>query len=159
MRDPLRLPHPKDAGQPTAPGLQEVVLEAIQGLLREELLLRLYGNDVTPAEGVTLASFVEISGRGYSPKVLSPALWSLNRTPEGWRLFKYGKQLFFEFDGTGVLAIYGYYVTRRKDGALMWADRLHPPGMKPLDYDIVRNPGDAIGFGLVVPVWVGGLGA
>jgi len=86
----------KGAGQPPASGLQEVVLEAIRSLLHDELVLRLYGNDVTPAEGATLTSFVEISGGGYNPKVLSPALWSLSRTPEGWRLFRYGKQLDFE---------------------------------------------------------------
>ena len=138
--------------------LQRAVLRTIQDLVADELVLHLYRNDATPTDATTLTSFVEISGWGYSPKRLLPSLWSVSRTREGWRLFSYGKEITFEFTGAGALTVYGYFVTRRKDGALVWADRLHPPGTEPLDYIVVHNPGDAIGLKLIVPIWVGALG-
>jgi hypothetical protein len=160
MRELLRLPHPKSAGQPIHPGgqLQQVVFEAIQNLLRDELVTRLYGTNPTPAEGATLASFVEISGRGYAAKPLFPEFWSLIQTSKGFHVFEYGKPLVFEFTGAGGLKVYGYYVTRRKDGALVWRDRLHPVGTLPIDYFVAQNDGDMLTLKLVTPVWIGGLG-
>lgn len=159
MAGSLKLPHPKDAGQPSTPGcrLQEAVIEAIKNVIRDELLVHLFSNDVRPGKAVTLASFREVTGRGYAPKLLAPSLWSLARNPKGFRVFSYGKHVVFEFSGTGALVIYGFFVTRARDGALMWADRLHPPGAEPIDYDVYHNPGDALILQPAAPIWMGGL--
>lgn len=97
-------------------------LEIITYVLTPALTLRMYGNNVTPADGDTAAGYTEIAGGGYANKPLTFANWTIVAgTPT---TASYAVQI---WTFTGVInapsTIYGYYVTRNSDGKLMWAER------------------------------------
>lgn len=86
------------------------------------LTLRLYCNDITPADTHTAATFTEALGGGYSAKTLTAGSWTVS-TVGGIYQAAYSAQT---FTFTGALTtngtIYGYYVTDA-DGVLQWAEK------------------------------------
>lgn len=87
----------------------------------EDLYLRLYSNNVVPAETDTAATFTQVVGGGYAAKLLAIAGWT---TSVGSPSFASFAQQLFAFTGptTGVATIYGYYVVNAA-GLLYWAER------------------------------------
>lgn len=85
------------------------------------LTLKLYSNNVIPAETNTAASFTPVTGGGYAAKTLIAASWSITSGAPSFGL--YAAQ---DFTFTGVTdapgTIYGYYVVD-PDNVLRWAER------------------------------------
>lgn len=100
----------------------------------QDLVLRLFTNNVTPAETDTAATYTEASGNGYASLTLAGASWSIT---EGAPSFASYAQQTFAF--TGALGnVYGYYLTRATSGRVAWAERFTDA-----PYNI-QNNGDSI---------------
>jgi hypothetical protein len=100
----------------------------------QDLRLKLYSSDTTPAESDTQATYTETTGGGYSDVALTAASWTI--TPGNPTLSAY-PEITFSF--TGVAGnVYGYYVVQEISGALLWAERFTSA---PLN---IQNNGDEI---------------
>lgn len=90
-------------------------------LLEEDLTLRLYSNDKTPAATDTAASYTEVAGGGYSPVTLSSDDWTITEASPS-----VATQPFRNFGFTGPTTapgtVYGYYLTNLS-GVIRWAER------------------------------------
>lgn len=98
----------------------------------QNLVLRLFTNNVTPGETDTAATYTEASGFGYAALTLAGASWTV---PDG------GPASFAQqtFTFTGALGnVYGYYLTRATGGELILAERFTDG-----PYNVVNN-GDQI---------------
>lgn len=101
----------------------------------ENLVLRLFTNNITPAEGDVAGSYTEASGNGYGALTLTGANWTV--ATNAGTTEAAGAQQTFTF--TGALGnVYGYYLTQATSGVLMWAERFADG-----PYNIVNN-GDQI---------------
>lgn len=89
------------------------------------LTLRLFVNNVTPADTDTAATYTEATGGGYVTKTLTNGSWTV--TPANDHSDAVYAQQTFTFTFTGALTtnpnVYGYYVTDA-DGVLQWAEKL-----------------------------------
>ena len=89
------------------------------------LILNLYTNNKTPAEGDTMAgatpSYTAATASGYSAATLSTASWSIG-TVSGTSSALYNNGITFTF-GTAASTqnVYGYYVTDNSSN-LLWAE-------------------------------------
>lgn len=91
----------------------------------QDQLLKLFVNNVTPAEGDTAASYTEMSTQGYASKALTGTSWVV--TPGAPTSAAYAQQT-WTFDGTGgSTVVYGYYVVQASSGVLMFAERFGTP--------------------------------
>lgn len=99
-----------------------IELAIMQNLLNTPLTLRLYGNNKTPSGLDSVAAYTEIAGGGYANRPLIYSGWTF-QTSTAPSSAVYATQTWIF---TGVInapgTIYGYYVTRNSDGALMWAE-------------------------------------
>ena len=85
----------------------------------QDLVLRLYTSNTTPAEGDTDSTYTEASGSGYSAANLTAASWTVTGGSPTTAAYP---EITFTF--TGALGnVYGYYVTQTSSGILMWAER------------------------------------
>lgn len=87
-----------------------------------DLVIRLFMNNITPAETDVLATYTEAVFVGYTPLVMAGVDWTI--TP-GAPTEAVGTQQVFTAGGPGLpVLIYGYYMTRTgPTGLLMWAER------------------------------------
>lgn len=85
----------------------------------QDLILRLYSSDTTPAETDTDATYTETSGGGYAEVALTAASWSV--TPGNPTTASY-PEVTFTFTGAAG-NVYGYYIVQSVSGSLMWAER------------------------------------
>lgn len=101
----------------------------------ENLILKLYSNNITPSESDTDSTFTEVTGYGYSAVTLIGATW--NTPTEGDPSFTtYPKQT---FTFTGAFGnVYGYYMVQATSGDLVYAERFIGA---PFD---IQNNGDKI---------------
>lgn len=98
-------------------------------------VLKLFVNNVTPAEGDTAASYTEMSTQGYASKALTGTSWTV--TPGAPSSASYAQQT-WTFDGTGgATVVYGYFVVQAVSGVLMFAERFASP-------PTIANNGDQI---------------
>ncbi len=92
-------------------------------LLTPALTIRLYGNNKTPAAGDSTGAYTEIVGGGYAAKPLTFANWGITANAPSVALYNTTQNWTF----TGVInapgSIYGYYITRNSDNALILAER------------------------------------
>ena len=125
------------------PTLSEVTM--LEMILSQQMTLRLYTNDVTPADEHTAASFTEMTGLNYAAKTLLPDHWDFVSGEEAQAVYQALQQYIFT---QGIpIKVYGYVVTRNLDDKLMWAERFIPAGTTPIDYFVVGNAnGDKIEF-------------
>jgi hypothetical protein len=86
----------------------------------QNLVLRLYTNNITPAETDTASTYTEASGSGYAAITLTGSSW--NAPSEGApSSIGYAQQT---FTFTGALGnVYGYYMTRATSGRIALAER------------------------------------
>lgn len=77
--------------------------------------LRLYSNDVTPSNGNTFASFVEVVGGGYARFTLTAANWSA--TPGSPSVIQHPSHT-FTFTGS-IGFTYGYYIVDSTDQVVL----------------------------------------
>lgn len=86
----------------------------------QNLVLRLYTNNVTPAETDTAASYTEASGSGYGAITLTGASWG-SPSEGAPSSIAYAQQT---FTFTGALGnVYGYFMTRASSGRIALAER------------------------------------
>ena len=101
----------------------------------QDQTLKLFVNNVTPAEGDTAGSYTEMSTQGYASKALTGTSWVV--TPGAPSSAAYAQQT-WTFDGTGgATVVYGYYVVQAVSGVLMFAERFATP-------PTIANNGDQI---------------
>jgi hypothetical protein len=106
----------------------------LDGATAENLTLKLYTNNKTPAEADTPAAYTVASGFGYADKTLTNGSWTV--TPGDPSVALYAQQT---WTFTGALGdVYGYYVVGAVSGVLYWAERFTTA---PFD---IQNNGDEI---------------
>lgn len=85
----------------------------------QDLVLRLFTNNITPAETDTAVTYTEAAGGGYAAKSLGGAGWTITEGAPSNAAFA---QQSFNF--TGVVGnVYGYYYTQVTSGVLVAAER------------------------------------
>jgi hypothetical protein len=91
----------------------------------ENLVYRLFTNNITPAETDTAASYTEAAGAGYAALNLAGANWSVTGSAPSTASYPQQTWTF-----TGALTtngtVYGYYVTRAGTGDLVLAETFAP---------------------------------
>ena len=104
-----------------APNVGEVLL--LKYMLNyehaDDVELRLYTNNLTPAYSDDLASYVESSAAGYSCFTLVGTQWTI-ATTGATTVANYAQQT---FSYTATESVYGYFVTSTGDGQVLWAER------------------------------------
>lgn len=87
----------------------------------ENLVYRLFTNNITPSETDTTATYTEAAGGGYGSIALTGANWSV--TGGAPSVAAYAQQT-WAFTGalTGNPTIYGYFATRATSGDLVLAE-------------------------------------
>lgn len=81
--------------------------------------LRLYTNNISPAAGDQLASYVESSAAGYAAITLSGTLWTV-ATTSGTTVANFAQQT---FTYTTSDSVYGYFVTNGDGDQVLWSER------------------------------------
>ena len=95
-------------------------LRGIVGVAQESLVLRLFQNNVTPAETDVAANYTEANFDGYAAVPLTPASWVI--TEGAPSSADYAQQSFVAGAGIAALQnIYGGYLTRQTSGRLFAA--------------------------------------
>lgn len=102
----------------------------------QDLVLKLYQNNITPAETDTAGTYTEATFTGYAAVQLTAANWTV--TPGAPTEAAYAQQTFTSSAGSQNENVYGYYIVQRVSGKLVWAERFSDG-----PYNIVNN-GDAI---------------
>lgn len=105
----------------------------------EELDLHLYQNDVTPGNTTGLGDLTEADFTGYADVELANANFSTPSTADPSVSTYDSAQAFTSSAGSQNQTIYGYYITRRTTGDLMWVERFAAP-----DIITITNNGDAV---------------
>lgn len=82
------------------------------------LILRLFSNNITPAETDVASTYTEYAAPGYAAITLTPASWT---TTEGAPSNTAYAQQTFTMTGAG--DAYGYYMTRTTGGRIALAER------------------------------------
>lgn len=86
----------------------------------QDLIMRLFANDLKPSKSTGRSDVEEVFGGGYSPKELEAFRWSfMNGNPS---VAQY-PEVVWAFDSP-VGKVFGYYLTRT-DGSLLWLERFH----------------------------------
>lgn len=85
----------------------------------ENLILKLYTSNTTPAEADVAATYTEAAGNGYAALTLTGANWTIT---EGAPSNAAYAQQTFTF--TGALGnVYGYFMVRATSGRIAYAER------------------------------------
>jgi hypothetical protein len=87
----------------------------------ENLVLRLFKSNTTPAEGDTTASYTEADFTGYTPLTLTPASWVVSEGAPSDAT--YPQVTFASTADQAAQSVYGYYLTRVTSGRIAWAER------------------------------------
>jgi len=91
----------------------------------EAQTLKLYSNNITPAEGDTAGTYTECSGSGYAAKALARATWNAASTAAGLTTKTYPAQV---FTFSAAITVYGYFIVGATSGTLLWSELLYPGG-------------------------------
>lgn len=106
------------------PNVGEVIVlnNFLNKVAPENQTLKLYVNNITPAESDTAATYTEATGGGYASKSLTGASWTVTG---GAPTNAVTAQQTYTFTGalTTNPIIYGYFVIQTTSGILMWAER------------------------------------
>lgn len=99
---------------------EQLLLDAFTGKTAgQNLVLRLFTSNTTPAETDTEATYTEAAGNGYAAITLTAANWTT--TPGAPTNTAYAEQTFTFTVALG--NVYGYYFTQVTSGKLVWAER------------------------------------
>ena len=101
----------------------------------QNLVLKLFKNDKTPAEGDVAADYTECDFAGYASVTLTGANWTV--TEGAPSSAAYAQQV---FTNTGAVAqsVYGYFLVRASSGRIAYAERFTGAPF------VVQNAGDEI---------------
>lgn len=100
---------------------ENIALEAlVNKTAPQNLVLKLFSSNTTPAEGDTAVTYTEATFAGYAAATLTGASW--NAASAG--SIAYSAQQTFTRSTTGTTEnIYGYYVVQVTSGTLVYAER------------------------------------
>lgn len=99
---------------------ENLVLEMIVNkTAAQNLVIKLYKNNITPSDTDTAATYTEATFPGYSAITLTGASW--NAAASG--TITYSAQQTFSCTGTSTDDIYGYYVVQATSGTLVYSER------------------------------------
>lgn len=102
---------------------------------QEDFLLKLFVNNVTPADDDTAVTYTEMSTLGYAAKTLAKASWGIAQNA-GVAEGSYAEQTWTLSAGAAV-TIYGYFVVSASSGTLLWSELFGAA-------KVVQNAGDTI---------------
>lgn len=116
---------------------EQIALEALLNKTAPQNLdLKLFKSNTTPAETDTEATYTEADFTGYALVQLTAASWTV--TPGAPTEAAYAQQTFTSSAGAQNQNVYGYMIIQRTSGKLVYAERFSDG-----PYNIVNN-GDAI---------------
>jgi hypothetical protein len=116
---------------------ESMILEMAVGKTAvQNLILRLYTSNTTPAETDTESTYTETTFTGYSAITLTAGNWSVTGTAPSSA--GYAQQTFTSSAGSQNVNVYGYYFTQVTSGKLIWVERFTDG-----PYNIANN-GDTI---------------
>ena len=96
------------------------ILEAlVNKTAPQDLVLKLYKNNVTPSDTDTAATYTEATFPGYAAINLGGASW--NAAAAG--SIAYSAQQTFTCSGVATDDIYGYFLVQLASGVLIWSER------------------------------------
>lgn len=87
----------------------------------QDLDLKLYKNNKTPAETDTEADYIEANFAGYAAIQLTAGDWT--EAPGAPTEAAYPQQTFSSSANQAAQSVYGYLLVQRTSGKLMWAER------------------------------------
>lgn len=87
----------------------------------ENVVLRLYSNNITPAETDVASTYTEAAFTGYAALTLTGASWTI--TEGAPTSAAYAQQTFTRSSTGSTESEYGYYLTRASSGRIAWAER------------------------------------
>jgi|WetSurSiteA1Bulk_404760.scaffolds.fasta_scaffold94437_1 hypothetical protein len=87
----------------------------------ENLILKLFTSNTTPADTDTASTYTEASFTGYTAKTLAGSSWTV--TPGSPSEAAYAQQTFTSTAGSQSASVYGYYVIQTTSTELMWSER------------------------------------
>lgn len=87
----------------------------------ENLRLRLYKNDITPASTMTLSDYTEATFTGYSAVTLTSDSWTI--TQDELAQATQTSATTFSCSATTAETVYGYFVTGSASSTLYWSER------------------------------------
>ena len=112
---------------------EQIVLEAlVNKTAGQNLVLRLFKSNTTPAETDTEATYTEADFTGYSAITLTGASWTYSNPT-----VSYAEQTFTSSAGSQSQTVYGYMLVQATSGKLVLAERFSSP-------PTITNNGDTI---------------
>jgi hypothetical protein len=100
----------------------------------QNLVLKLYINNITPSDTDTHATYTEATFGGYAAATLTGATWGAASSGT----ITYGSQQTFTCNAVATDDVYGYYVVQATSGTLLYSER---DAAAPF---AIRNSGDAV---------------
>ena len=94
---------------------------AVNHTAGQNLVLRLFKSNTTPAETDTAGTYTEATFTGYSSVTLTGASWSITEGAPSYA--QYAQQTFSSSANQATENQYGYYLTQLSSGILAWAER------------------------------------
>lgn len=114
---------------------ENIALEAlVNKTAPQNLVLKLYQNNITPSDTDTAGTYTEATFGGYSAATLTGASWGAASAGT----ITYGSQQTFTCNGTTPNSIYGYFVVQATSGTLVYSERASGAPLS------VTNNGDAV---------------
>lgn len=105
-------------------------------LVANDLTLRLYSNNKTPAISDIAADYDNVSGGGYAQITLTQNNWTVSAGNPSIALYNFFVEFFFTGITNAPFTIYGYYVLDSL-GNLMWAERFPVVPFTPQDGSLI----------------------
>ena len=85
----------------------------------EDLVIRLYSNDIIPSQTDSVTDYTEVTGGGYAAQNLIAGAWIVTEGNPSTATHPLVTWVFTAAVGN----VYGYYITRQTTGDLFWAER------------------------------------
>jgi len=117
-----------------------IQLEVLDFITGQELVLKLYKNDVTPSDTSQASDFTEADFTGYAEVELDAEKWTNTAGAPSVALYSEDVQ-FTSTAGSQDQSIYGYFIVKKSNGALVSAERFRPSPQTPPK---INNDGDAV---------------
>lgn len=105
-------------------------------------ILKLYTNNIAPADTDIAATYTEMATLGYAAKTLTKGSWVTTPGATGLPGSSAYAQQTWTFSAGTAVTVYGYYVVDTTTGLLLWSEAFATP-------KVVQNAGDQI---LITPV-------
>lgn len=99
--------------------------------------LKLFVNNITPADADVAGTYTEMSTNGYSAKTLTKTSWVVAQNGAAKAEGTYAQQT-FAFTAAAAVTVYGYFVVDSTSGVLLYAERFASPPSISLSTDVIK---------------------